>query len=129
MGCIFHDKSEPRTIMNRDWLINAIPVEECVSANIEVSPGDIERVWRTLMSHLCSRHRINARNGRPTDWDIEDLRADRYGGFTNAEYFRSLIHELSRQRREVNFENGIIRLTEYGLDNCKKYDPTFQRDF
>jgi hypothetical protein len=34
--------------------------------------ADIETLWSGLMLRLCSRHRINARNGRPTDYRIGD---------------------------------------------------------
>jgi hypothetical protein len=90
---------------------------------------DAERVWLTLMSHLCPRHRINARNGRPTNWDIENLRSEYYGAYTDAGYFRKVIEELVRRHREIEVERNIIRLTEYGLNNCSRYDMTFQRDF
>jgi hypothetical protein len=56
---------------------------------------DIEKVWPGLILHLCSRHRIDARNGRPTDYKIEDLRKEHYSGYTESKYFRKLIYELA----------------------------------
>jgi hypothetical protein len=91
--------------------------------------ADAERVWLTLMSHLCPRHRINARNGRSTDWDIEELRSENYGAYTDAGYFRKIVEELARRHTEIEIERNVIRLTEQGLHNCSRYDRTFQRDF
>lgn len=96
---------------------------------LSVDVEDIEKVWRTLMSHLCPRHRINKRNGHETDYIIEDLRKEYYGAFTDSAYFRRLLSQLARQHGEVEVERDRIRLTKFGLDNCKKYDPTFQKDF
>jgi hypothetical protein len=42
----------------------------------EVSKEDIEKVWRNLMQHLCHRHRENKRDGRSTDYRVDDLRRD-----------------------------------------------------
>ena len=94
-----------------------------------MSEEDIKKVWPGLMLHLCPRHRINARNESPTDYKIEDLRKDHYAGFTDSQYFRKLIYELARLYEEIQVEGDIIKLTKYGLDNCEKYDPTFQKDF
>jgi hypothetical protein len=97
---------------------------------LNTSEKDIQTVWSSLMLRLCSRHRINVRNGRPTDYRIEDLRTDQFsGGFTNSEYFKRIIEELAKRHTEIQVDGDIVRLTKYGLDNCKKYDPTFQRDF
>ncbi len=90
---------------------------------------DIERVWLSLMQSLCSRHRINAQNERPTDYNIEDLRKEHYSGYTDNKYIRKLIYELAKLHREVQVDADIIRLSRFGLDDCEKYDPTFQRNF
>jgi hypothetical protein len=92
-----------------------------------VSEGDIEKVWHTLMLHLCRRHRENKRNGRPTDYRIENLRNDHYEAF-DANYFRRLIVWVAKQHPEVEVDRDNIRLSRFGFDNCKKYDRTFQRD-
>jgi hypothetical protein len=98
-------------------------------AELLVSEEDIKKIWQNLMLYLCQRHRINKRNGRQTDYRIEDLRKDHYGVFTDHEYFRRLLSQLARQYKEVEVERHTIRLSKFGLDNCEKYDPTFQRDF
>jgi hypothetical protein len=95
----------------------------------DTSEQDLQTVWSSLMLRLCSRHRINARNGRPTDYRIEDLRIDQFTGFTDGEHFKRIIQELAKLHMEIQVDGDIVRLTKYGLDNCKKYDPTFQRDF
>jgi hypothetical protein len=109
---------------------------DLVSANEMRSPpaeyvdeGDIEKVWRTLMGHLCPRHRTNKRNGRETDYEIEELRTDHYGAFIDSGYFRRIIAWLVKKHPEVEVDGNIIRLTRFGLDNCEKYDRSFQRDF
>jgi hypothetical protein len=81
------------------------------------------------MRILCSRHRSNARNGRPTDYSIEDLRRDNYPAFDSSEYFRQILDNLARIHAEIQIDGDIIRLTKYGLNNCDRFDPTFQRDF
>ena len=94
-----------------------------------VSEREMQIVWRNLMSYLCSRHRTTRRNGRPTDYNIEELRRDHYeGGFPDAYYFRRLISWVAKQHREIEVDRDVIRLTRFGFDNCEKYDPTFQRD-
>jgi hypothetical protein len=90
---------------------------------------DIEKSWPGLMLHLCSIHRINARNERPPYYNIEDLRKERYSGYTDSKYFSKLIYELAKLHREIQVDGDTIRVTRFGLDNCEKYDPTFQRDF
>jgi hypothetical protein len=90
---------------------------------------DMEKIWSGLMLRLCSRHRINARNGSPTDYEIERLRQDHYPAYEDAQNFRKLLYELSKIHKEIQVDENIIRLTRFGLDNCEKYDPTFQRDF
>jgi hypothetical protein len=94
----------------------------------DVSKEDIEKVWRNLMQHLCRRHRENRRNGRPTDYRVEDLRRDHYEAFTDTNYFRRLIVWLTKQHPEVEVEEDIIRLTRFGFDSCSNYDPKFQKD-
>ncbi|MGA9151593.1 MAG: hypothetical protein WBZ36_13530 [Candidatus Nitrosopolaris sp.] len=81
------------------------------------------------MQILCSRHRINARRDSPTDYNIEDLRRDDYQGFDSNQYFRLILNELARRHQEIQVEGDIIRLTMYSLNNCQKFDPTFQKDF
>jgi len=44
-------------------------------------------------------------------------------------YIRSILDELARRHNEIGLAGNIIRLKRHGLDNCEKYDPTFQRDF
>lgn len=95
----------------------------------EPSADDVEKVWRTLMTHMCPRHRNNTRNGKPTDWDIENLRTEHYDAYTNPDYFRSVLRELARRHGEIQIKGNAMGLTEEGLKNCSKYDPTFQRDF
>ncbi|HZI70779.1 MAG TPA: hypothetical protein VFD60_06415 [Nitrososphaeraceae archaeon] len=48
------------------------PYSSDITAN-DIREADIETVWFEggLMLRLCSRHRMNARNGNPTDYDIE----------------------------------------------------------
>jgi hypothetical protein len=90
---------------------------------------DMEKIWSGLMLRLCSRHRINARNGSPTDYEIERLRKDHYPAYEDAQNFKTIIYELARVHKEIQVDGDIIRVTRFGLDNCEKYDPTFQRDF
>lgn len=107
----------------------AINEQRPAPPELRVSQGDIEKVWQNLMLLLCRRYRINKRGGRQTDYRIEDLRNDHYRAFTDARYFRRLVGQLARQHEEIEIERDIIRITDYGLNNCKKYDPTFQKDF
>jgi hypothetical protein len=90
--------------------------------------GAIEKIWSNLMSHLCPRHRIQARNGHPTDYRIEDLRMEHYPSYEK-DFFRRHIVRLANRQPEIQVEGDVIRLTPYGLDNCGVYDGTWQRDF
>jgi hypothetical protein len=85
-------------------------------------------IIRSVLFKLSQRHRINKRNGHQTDYRIEDLRKEHYGGFTDSEYFRRVLSQVARQHKEFEVERQIIKLSGFGLDNCEKYDPTFQRD-
>jgi hypothetical protein len=89
----------------------------------------VKKVWSGLMLRLCSIHRINARNGRPADYEIEKLRQDHYSAYEDSKYFKKLIYGLVRVHKEIQVDAEIIRVMRIGLDNCEKYDPTFQRDF
>ena len=105
---------------------------EASDTTTQVSETDIESIWLNLMLHLCSRHRINARNGHQTDYSIESLRTDHYPGYSSSQYFKRVILELAkRHAAEIEVIDGnAIRLTRYSLDKtCQKYDPTYQKDF
>ncbi len=45
---------------------------------------DIETIWSGLMLRLCSRHRLNVRNGNPADYDTEQLRTVHYPSFNES---------------------------------------------
>ena len=83
------------------------------------------------MLRLCSRHRINARSGNPTDYDIEQLRTVHYPSFGDARYFKEVIQELAnRHMKEILVVGNAIRLTRYALEKtCQNYDKTYQKDF
>jgi hypothetical protein len=49
---------------------------------------DMEKIWSGLMLRLFSRHRINARNGTPTEYEIERLRQDHYPAYDDAQKFQ-----------------------------------------
>jgi hypothetical protein len=91
--------------------------------------NDSESVWTNLMQILCSRHRNNARNGRPTDYSIGDLRIDHYSSYNSLPYFRQILDNLATMHAEIQIDGAIIRLTNYGLNNCHRFDSTFQKDF
>jgi hypothetical protein len=98
---------------------------------IDIQEEDIETIWSGLMLRLCSRHRINARNGNSTDYGIEQLRTDHYPIFNDSNYFRRVIRELAnRHWEEIQVDGNVIRLTRHALDKtCEKHDPTYQKDF
>src|SRR5438105_2695505 len=73
---------------------------------------NMKKVWSGLMLRLCSMHRINARNGSPTDYEIEKLRQDHYAAFDDGQYFRKLIYELARGHKEIQVDANIIRVTK-----------------
>jgi hypothetical protein len=100
-----------------------------IMSDTKVTEQDVEKVWQNLMLILCRRHRTNARNAKPTGYRIEQLRTDQYGSYTKPEHFKRVIQEAAKLHNEIEVEGDIIRVSEYGLNNCKKYDPTFQRDF
>jgi hypothetical protein len=103
------------------------PSSTCI--HMAIAEGDLERIWVSLMLHLCRRHRMKARNGEPTDWRIEDLRNEHYGGFTDSEHFRTHIVELANRHWEIKTAGDIVRLTPRGLTTCVNYVPEWQRDF
>jgi hypothetical protein len=105
-----------------------IPPPEVSGYSEDDVKKDIKVVWNNLMLHLCGRHRTNKRSDIDTDYRIEDLRKEKYGAFTDANYFRELMRWVAKQHREVEVEGDIIRLTRSGFDKCEKYDRTFQRD-
>ena len=108
------------------------PSSSDTTAN-DVREVDIETVWSEggLMLRLCSRHRINARSGNPTDYDIEQLRTVHYPSFGDARYFKEVIQELAnRHMKEILVVGNAIRLTRYALEKtCQNYDKTYQKDF
>lgn len=94
-----------------------------------IDEDTLEGIWSNLMNHLCRRHRINVRNGYPTDYKIEDLRIDYYSAYQDAEYFRRHIVELARRHSEIQVEGDTLRLTQYGVNQCGSYVRNWQRDF
>jgi hypothetical protein len=94
-----------------------------------IDEGDLQKIWVNLMMHLCRRHRDKARKREPTDYRIEDLRKEYFGAYTDSEYFRRHIVELSNRHYEIQSEGDVIRLTPRGLDTCVSYVPEWQRDF
>jgi hypothetical protein len=103
------------------------------TATSDIREEDIEAIWSEggLMLRLCSRHRINVRNGNPTDYDIDQLRTVHYPSYDDTRYFKQVIHELAnRHMKEILVVGNVIRLTRYALDKtCQNYDPTYQKDF
>jgi hypothetical protein len=108
------------------------PSSSDTTAN-DIREADIETVWSDggLMPRLCSRHRLNVRNGNPTDYDIEQLRTVHYPSYNDSNYFRRVIQDLAnRHKEEIRVDGNVIRLTRYALDKtCEKHDPTYQKDF
>jgi hypothetical protein len=97
---------------------------------VSVDEGTLERIWSNLMNYLCPRHRTNYRNGDPTDYRIEDLRAEHHRSYKDGgEYFRRHIAELANRHQEIQVEDDFIRLTSFGIDHCGDYVRNWQRDF
>ena len=102
----------------------------------QIDEDSLRGIWTTLPTQLCNRHREIARNRvstpdnpRPTDWNIEELRNEFYGGYTDAEYFRRHLTELANRHPEIQVEGDVIRLTNQGLLYCERNVKGFQRDF
>ena len=108
------------------------PYSSDITAN-DIREADIETVWSEggLMLRLCSRHRMNARNGNPTDYDIEQLRTVHYPSYNDSNYFKRVIQELAnRHMEEIRVDGDVVRLTRHALDKTRqKYDKTYQKDF
>jgi hypothetical protein len=68
-------------------------------------------------------------NGDPTDYRIEDLRAEHYRSYKDGEYFGRHIAELANRHQEIQVEDDFIRLTSFGIDHCGDYVRNWQRDF
>ena len=107
-----------------------------MAEDTRIDEGTLERIWSNLMNHLCERHGRQARNvnptsdnPRPTDWEIENLRNGRYGGYDDAAYFRRHLAELANRHPEIQIEGDVIRLTPQGVDYCNSNFPGWQREF
>jgi hypothetical protein len=107
-----------------------------MSSETQIEEDSLRTIWTTLPTYLCNRHRQQARNvsptddnPRPTDWNIEDLRRDYYGAFTDARYFRRHLIELANRHPEIRVERDVIRLTNQGLLYCERNVRGWQRDF
>ena len=97
--------------------------------NQGIDEGTIENLWNTLPNQICHRHRTMARNGQPTDWNIEELRNELYGAYENPTYFRRHMVELANRHPELQVEGDVVRLTPEGLDYCEANVPGWVRDF
>jgi hypothetical protein len=98
--------------------------------NQDIDGGTIEKIWATLPTQICHRHRTLARNQKPTDWNIEELRKEYYnGGYRDPEYFRRHIVELANRRPELQIEGDDLRLTPQGIEYCIANIPGVLDDF
>lgn len=95
----------------------------------QIDEDTLRGIWTTLPTQLCNRHRHQARNAKPTDWKIEDLRKEHYGAYPEAEYFRRHLTELANRHPEIQVVEDVIRLTNQGLLYCERNVKGFQRDF
>lgn len=127
-----NNDGSPRLRMEGSTLVNIVqkptrPARRLYEDTID--EDTIDGIWTNLMHHLCRRHRINVRNGYPTDYKIEDLRIDYYGAYQDAQYFRRHIAELAKRHPEIQVEGDTLRLTQYGVSQCGNYVRNWQRDF
>jgi hypothetical protein len=93
--------------------------------NQRIDDATLEKIWATLPNQICHRHRILARNvkptpdnPRPTDWNIEKLRKEDYSSY-GEKYFRNHMIELANRHPEIQVEGDAVRLTPQGVEYCK----------
>lgn len=69
--------------MEREWWIRKqlATMTYSISILMAFDEGALEKIWANLMSHLCPRHRTQARIGRPTDYRVEDLHTEHYPSY------------------------------------------------
>lgn len=95
-----------------------------------IPEDDLDQIWVNLPMQLSRRYRERKRNGHSTDYLIEDLRNEHYGAFISANHFRMCIEELARRHsEEIVVDGDKIKVTKYGIDNYRRTDPSFQKDF
>jgi hypothetical protein len=93
-----------------------------------VTQDDTDTVLNRLMIFLCSNHRINARNGLSTVFEIEQIRTDGFTAF-DSNYFKDILMAISNQTNEIHVNGERVQLTNRGIDNCRDYVENLEYDF
>ncbi len=89
---------------------------------------DANGIQQSLMNYLCKNHRINARQGKPIVFDIEQIRFELYHANIEKDHFRDILVRIS-EGEEIQIDQNDIQLTNRGLENCRNYAKDFIRDF
>ena len=94
-----------------------------------IDENDIQNVRHGLMEFLCENTRHNDRHNVQTDFEIEQIRVERFPAISNQYYFNRIVTIISERFTEIEIIGNMVRLSSAGLDNCGRHVANFQRDF
>ena len=96
-------------------------------ANID--ENDVRNVRQGLMEFLCINTRHSARHNGPTDFEIEQIREEKFPAILDQVYFNNIITTIAKIHREIVINGSMVKLSATGLDDCGDFVANFQRDF
>ena len=86
-----------------------------------IDEDDIQKVRQGLMEFLCKNTRHNVRHNKPTDFEIEKFRVERFSTIPNRDYFNRIVTIIAERYTEIEVKGSVVRLSPIGLDKCGQY--------
>jgi len=80
------------------------------------------------MEFLCKNTTHNARHNAPTDFEIDQIRVEKFPAISNQDYFNRIVTIISERFIDIELRGSLVRLSPAGFDNCGQYIADFQRD-
>ena len=82
-----------------------------------IDEEDIQNVLHGLMEFLCKNTRHNA----TTDFEIEQIRVEKFPAISNQDYFNRIVTIIAERFIEIELRGSLVRLSPGGLNNCERY--------
>ncbi len=97
--------------------------------NQSIDENDIQNVRHGLMEFLCENTRHNTRHKTSIDFEIEQIRVERFPTISNQDYFIRIVTIIAERYIEIEVRGPMVKLTHAGLDVCGRFVANFQHDF
>ena len=94
-----------------------------------IDEDDIQYIRQGLMEFLCKITRSNTRQNDPIDFEIEQIREEKFPAISNQDHFTRIVTIISERFIDIELRGSLFRLSPTGLKNCEQYIVNFQHDF